>query len=84
MDYQHKIKEQDDEEENARSSESLALLGLNDQDVKELETGMDLIKLNSDSLSQSEDNQRFFRLDLTNRRIVASTKEFLKKQKICT
>jgi hypothetical protein len=71
-----------EQERNARSSKSLSVSGINDQDVKELEKGIKLIKVNEDYV-QSEDNHRLLRLDLANRRLIASTKEFLKKEKIC-
>jgi hypothetical protein len=76
MDHQQTKNEQ------ARSSTSLPGPGPREQDVKELEEGMNLIKINT-NFSQSDDNHRFFRLDLANHRLVASTKEFLKKEKIC-
>ena len=71
-----------EQERNARSSKSLSESGINDQDVKELEKGIKLIKVKEDYV-QSEDNHRLLRLDLANRRLIATTKEFLKKEKIC-
>lgn len=53
---------------------------LKDDDVTTLETGMTLRKMNQ---SKEEFNQRFYRLDLKNNQLVASTKEFRKKEKLC-
>lgn len=51
---------------------------LKDDDIKLLETGTTLRKMKKD-----EFNDRFYKLDLTNNQLVASTKEFRKKEKIC-
>ena len=51
---------------------------LKDDDIKLLETGTILRKM-----KKEEFNDRFYRLDLTNNQLIASTKEFRKKEKIC-
>ena len=53
---------------------------LKDDDISVLETGMFLKKMNR---WKESFNQRFYRLDLKNNQLVASTKEFRKKEKIC-
>lgn len=53
---------------------------LKDDDIKLLETGMNLRKMKA---NKEEFNQRFYRLDLNNYQLVASTREFRKKEKIC-
>jgi hypothetical protein len=53
---------------------------LKDNDIATLETGMNLKKLNQ---AKEEFNQRFYRLDLKNNQLIASTKEFRKKEKLC-
>lgn len=53
---------------------------LKDDDITTLETGMSLRKMNQ---SKEEFNTRFYRLDLKNNQLVASTKEFRKKEKLC-
>jgi len=53
---------------------------LKDNDIATLETGMNLKKLNQ---AKEEFNQRFYRLDLKNNQLLASTKEFRKKEKLC-
>jgi hypothetical protein len=53
---------------------------LQDDDIKTLETGMQLRKMNP---NKDEFNDRFYRLDLNNYQLVANTKEFRKKEKIC-
>lgn len=52
---------------------------LQDDDIITLENGMFLQKMNS----KEDLNSRFYRLDLNNNRLVASTKEFRKKEKLC-
>lgn len=51
---------------------------LKDDDLKILEEGMLLKKLNA---SKEEFNDRFYRLDSNSNQLVASTKEFRKKEK---
>ncbi len=53
---------------------------LYDNDIKILEKGMNLHKMNQ---SKEDFNKRFYRLDLINNQLVASTKEFRKKEKSC-
>ena len=53
---------------------------LKDDDIKKLEGGMELRKMNQ---KKTEFNDRFYRLDLNNNQLVASTKEFRKKEKLC-
>jgi hypothetical protein len=53
---------------------------LKDDDIKTLEKGMDLRKMNS---KKEEFNDRHYKLDLNNNQLVASTKEFRKKEKLC-
>lgn len=53
---------------------------LKDDDIKLLETGMMLLKMKA---NKEQFNQRFYRLDLNNNQLIASTKEFGKKEKIC-
>jgi len=53
---------------------------LKDNDINILEKGMNLFKM---SQSKKDFNKRFYRLDLNNNQLVASTKEFRKKQKSC-
>ena len=53
---------------------------LKDDDIKTLEGGMTLLKLRP---NKEEFDPRTYRLDMINNQIVASTKEFNKKQKIC-
>lgn len=53
---------------------------LKDDDIRVLEKGMNLRKMNP---SKEEFNVRFYRLDLNNNQLVASTKEFRKKEKLC-
>ncbi len=53
---------------------------LNDNDILILEKGMNLHKMNQ---SKEDFNKRFYRLDLKNNQLVASTKEFRKKEKSC-
>ena len=53
---------------------------LKDDDIKTLESGMNLLKMDT---SKEEFNTRFYRLDLSNNQLIASTKEFRKKEKIC-
>jgi hypothetical protein len=61
------------------------LFRLNESDLSVLESGMNLIKLNPTSKElDSPENNRFFKIDLDKNELVASTKEFLKKEKICT
>ena len=52
---------------------------LKDDDIKVLEAGMTLRKMNN----KEEFNDRFFRLDLLNNQLIANTKEFRKKEKYC-
>ncbi len=51
---------------------------LKDDDIKTLENGAVLEKLNG-----GEFHERCFKLDLINNNLVASTKEFRKKEKYC-
>jgi hypothetical protein len=51
---------------------------LKDDDVKILENGMIIEKLNG-----SEFSERRFKLDLINNQLVASTRELRKKEKYC-
>lgn len=51
---------------------------LKDDDIKVLEVGMTLRKMNS---SKNSFNDRFYRLDLNNNQLVANTKEFRKTEK---
>lgn len=53
---------------------------LKDDDIKVLETGMQLRKMKP---SKDEFNDRFYRLDLINNQLIANTKEFRKKEKYC-
>jgi len=53
---------------------------LKDDDIKTLETGMTLSKLHQ---VKEEFNSRFYRLDLKNNQLIASTKEFRKTEKLC-
>lgn len=53
---------------------------LKDDDIKLLETGMTLKKMNR---TKDEFNDRYYRLDLNNNQLVANTKEFRKKEKLC-
>ena len=53
---------------------------LKDDDIKLLETGMPLLKMKA---NKEHFNQRFYRLDLNNYQLIASTREFRKKEKIC-
>ncbi len=53
---------------------------LKDDDIKLLEAGMTLRKMNR---SKEEFNDRFYRLDLNNNQLVANTREFRKKEKLC-
>ena len=53
---------------------------LKDHDISNLEKGMVLKKLNP---SREEFNERFYRLDSNANTLVASTKEFRKKEKVC-
>jgi len=53
---------------------------LKDDDIKTLEAGMTLLKMRP---KKDEFDYRTYRLDMINNQIVASTKEFNKKQKIC-
>jgi hypothetical protein len=53
---------------------------LKDDDIKVLEGGMTLRKMNP---LKEEFNDRFYQLDLVNNQLVASTKEFRKKEKYC-
>ena len=53
---------------------------LKDDDIKLLEAGTVLRKM---KLNKEEFNDRFYRLDLNNYQLIASTKEFRKKEKIC-
>jgi hypothetical protein len=53
---------------------------LHDEDIKILEEGMFLEKMNQ---TKEDFNKRFYRLDLNNNQLVASTKEFRKKEKTC-
>ena len=53
---------------------------LKDDDVKILENGMYLQKMNQ---SKEDFNKRLYRLDLINNQLVATTKEFRKKEKAC-
>jgi hypothetical protein len=53
---------------------------LKDDDIKMLEKGMDLRKMNA---KKDEFNVRHYKLDLNNNQLVASTKEFRKKEKLC-
>jgi hypothetical protein len=53
---------------------------LKDDDISVLEKGMIMRKLNS---NREEFNDRFYRLDMNNNQLVASTKEFRKKEKLC-
>jgi hypothetical protein len=53
---------------------------LKDDDIKLLEAGMTLKKMNR---SKEDFNDRFYRLDLNNNQLVANTKEFRKKEKLC-
>jgi hypothetical protein len=53
---------------------------LKDDDIKILEKGMDLRKMNP---KKDEFNDRYYKLDLNNNQLVASTKEFRKKEKLC-
>ena len=52
---------------------------LQDDDIRMLEKGMWLQKMNS----KEELNSRFYRLDFNNSQLVASTKELSKKEKLC-
>ena len=52
---------------------------LRDDDITTLETGTFLKKMDP----KGNFNHRFYRLDLKNNQIVASTKEFRKKEKLC-
>jgi hypothetical protein len=52
---------------------------LQDDDIRILEKGMWLQKMNS----KEELNSRFYRLDFNNSQLVASTKELRKKEKLC-
>ncbi|CAF0759543.1 unnamed protein product [Brachionus calyciflorus] len=52
---------------------------LKDDDIRKLEEGMNLKKLNG---NKEEFNERFYRLDTNLNVLVATTKEFLKKEKI--
>ncbi len=52
---------------------------LKDDDITALETGTFLKKMDS----KGNFNRRFYRLDLKNNQLVASTKEFRKKEKLC-
>ena len=70
-------------DENAISNKS-DLFKLNESDLSVLESGMNLIKLNATSKElDSSENNRFFKIDLDKNELVASTKEFLKREKIC-
>lgn len=53
---------------------------LKDDDIKLLETGTVLRKMKA---NKEEFNDRFYRLDLNNYQLIASTREFRKKEKIC-
>lgn len=53
---------------------------LQDDDIKILESGMYLQKMNQ---SKEDFNKRLYRLDLINNQLVATTKEFRKKEKAC-
>ena len=53
---------------------------LKDDDIKTLESGMNLLKMDT---AKEEFNTRFYRLDLSNNHLIARTKEFRKKEKIC-
>ena len=53
---------------------------LKDDDIRELEKGMKLDKFNP---SNQKFNKRTYRLDLVNNQLIASTKEFRKKEKCC-
>ena len=50
---------------------------LKDDDIKTLETGMILRKMNE----KGDINDRFYRLDLVNNQLIANTKEFRKREK---
>lgn len=53
---------------------------LKDDDIKLLENGMPLLKMKA---NKEQFNNRYYRLDLNNYQLIASTKEFGKKEKIC-
>ena len=53
---------------------------LKDDDIKLLETGMFLLKMKA---NKEQFNHRFYRIDLNNYQLIASTREFRKKEKIC-
>lgn len=53
---------------------------LKDDDIKLLESGMALSKMKA---NKEQFNQRFYRLDLNNYQLIASTRELRKKEKIC-
>jgi hypothetical protein len=52
---------------------------LNDNDIPLLEQGSILLKMNN----RDRFNNRSYKLDMKNNTLVASTKEFRKKQKLC-
>ena len=53
---------------------------LEDNDIKILQEGMFMLKMNQ---SKEGFNKRYYKLDLDNNQLVASTKEFRKKEKLC-
>ena len=53
---------------------------LRDDDIKTLETGMNLRKMRP---NKQEFDDRYYKLDLNNNQLVASTKEFRMKEKLC-
>lgn len=53
---------------------------LKDDDIRILQEGMTLKKLNA---SKEEFNERFYKLDFNTNELVATTKEFRKKEKKC-
>lgn len=53
---------------------------LKDDDMTILQDGMNLRKLNA---NKEEFNERFYRLDFNTNELVATTKEFRKKEKRC-